>query len=280
MPAQKPPYKRPPWLTQIKEEAEGNSLGGFLLHVLGLVLLLILSVGLFFWVYLPLFTQHGEALTVPSVRGMALTEAEPFLRARDMRVEVADSSFSPEYPPMTVLSQRPAAGSQVKKGRMIYLTVNARRPPTVKVPNVLDISLKNAEQQLQSYGFRLGDIVYVPHPHSGRVLGMRHDSTDISADMLSKGFFLPKNTPIHLQVGDGIGEAAVKLPNLVGMPMDEAEIYLLGLGLHLSKLHWMPASKAPIGQVLQQKPGAGAMLPRNQGVEIWVSGKNPNDISK
>lgn len=275
MPAQKTPYKRPPWLNQIKEEVEKSTLGAFLLNSIGLALACLLAVALFFLVFLPLFTRHGEALTVPNVRGMALHEAEPHLRQRDMRVEVADSSFSPEYPPMAVLAQRPIEGSQVKRGRIIYLTVNARKAPTVKVPNILDISLKNAEQQLQSYGLALGQVKHVPHAHNGRVLAIYHDSTAITLQMLERGFFLPKNTPIHLEVGDGIGDDLVKLPNLTGMPMDEAEVYLLGIGLHLNKVHWMSQSSAPMHQVVQQRPSAGSMLPKNQGIEIWVSGTKP-----
>jgi beta-lactam-binding protein with PASTA domain len=203
---------------------------------------------------------------------MSLQEADSFLRTRDLRLYVADSSFSGEYGPSAVLLQNPKAGSKVKRNRVIYLTVNAKKAPLVKIPNIIDSSIKNAEQQLASFGLRMGEVRYAPHLQSGRVLAIWIDSTRISAAQVLAGYQLPKNSTISLEVGDGIGNAYIKLPSLVGMPVDEAEVYLLGIGLHVKALHYQPQSPKPIGQVVQQQPAAGVQLRRNQGVDLWVSG--------
>ena len=128
---------------------KSNTLGGLFLHlVLAAAVLIVLSV-LYFYAYLPHITNHGESITVPSVEGLPITKVEDFLADHDLRYEVNDSSYSAEYPPLTVLKQYPAAGAKVKENRKIFVSVNRKNPPTVKMPDLIDGSLTNAEAVLR-----------------------------------------------------------------------------------------------------------------------------------
>ena len=90
---------------------KANTLGGLFLHlILAAALVIVVSV-LYFYAYLPHITNHGESITVPSVEGLPITKVEEFLASHDLRYEVNDSSYSAEYPPLTVLKQYPAAGA-------------------------------------------------------------------------------------------------------------------------------------------------------------------------
>lgn len=110
----------------------------------GVVLLL-----LFFHFALPILTRHGQSLTVPHLKGMALDEVDGFLAQRSLRFQVTEEvAYDPEYPPMTVLQQYPQAGSSVKEGRKLYLTLNTKTPPQVAMPHLIDGSVRNAHMLL------------------------------------------------------------------------------------------------------------------------------------
>ena len=77
---------------------------------------LLITLG-FFYIYLPVTTNHGESLTVPDLEGMPMDKLDEFLVKRRLRYEVSDSSYSSRYEPLTVLSQFPGAGAKVKENQ-------------------------------------------------------------------------------------------------------------------------------------------------------------------
>ena len=89
------------------------------------------------------FTHNGK---------LKFTKVEEFLASHDLRYEVNDSSYSAEYPPLTVLKQYPAAGAKVKENRKIFVSVNRRNPPTVKMPDLID----GAALFLEQFDLHLG----------------------------------------------------------------------------------------------------------------------------
>ena len=91
----------------------------------------------YFYIYLPNSTNHGETITVPDLEGMDLGKIDEFLSGHDLRYEVSDSSYSDEFPPLTVLQQFPKPGSKVKENRKVYITINRVTPPTVPMPDLV-----------------------------------------------------------------------------------------------------------------------------------------------
>ena len=129
-----------------------------------LMISLIASIIFFiFYLYFPIITNHGDTITVPNLMGMKLEDLDEFLSDRDLRYDVLDdSSYSSEYPPFTVLQQNPTENEKVKENRKIYLTLNSSVPPKIKMPKIINGSVKNAQLILKSYDLKLGDISYVP----------------------------------------------------------------------------------------------------------------------
>ena len=121
-----------------------------------------------FYIYFPFKTNHGDTITVPNLIGMELNEIDEFLSDRDLRYEILDdSSYSSEYPPYTILQQNPSENEKVKENRKIYLTLNSSIPPKIKMPKIINGSVKNAQLILRSYDLKLGDITYVPGRNFG-----------------------------------------------------------------------------------------------------------------
>lgn len=209
-----------------------TSIKEVLIH-LGIVIALGVTIlVVFFYVYLPSVTNHGETVTVPDLEGIHIDDIDEFLTKRNLRYEVVrDSGFTEDYEPLTILKQYPDAGSKVKESRKIFLTLNALNPPKVKMPDLVDGSVKNAQLVLESYGLERGNIKYVPDLAQNAVLEQIYDG-----DNIEPGTYLPKGSQIDLVVGDGLGNTVLEVPDVKGMDLEEAEFIVIGSGLKVGSV--------------------------------------------
>src|SRR5688572_3258226 len=97
-------------------------------HLVIILVITALLLGVFFFVYLPATTNHGETITVPDVVGMPMEKLEDYLDERSLRFYVHDSSYHSDQKPFVVLTQYPPKGSKVKEDRKIYVTLNMKNP--------------------------------------------------------------------------------------------------------------------------------------------------------
>jgi len=112
---------------------------------------------------LDLYTHHGEAIPVPNVRHKAYDDARRILKNAGLKIEVSDTGYIKTLPPDCILEQSVEPGQKVKGGRIIYVTVNASKTPTLTIPDVIDnSSLREAMAKLTAMGFRLGEPQFVP----------------------------------------------------------------------------------------------------------------------
>ena len=76
-------------------------------------------------VFLNVVTQHNDERSVPDFTNLSVEEAEVMASKAGMRIDVTDSVFVKRMKRGAVYRQNPTAGSKVKKGRRIVLTINA-----------------------------------------------------------------------------------------------------------------------------------------------------------
>ena len=251
---------------------KANSVADVLKHVAIILVVAFMLLGFFFFVYLPTTTNHGETISVPKITGMTLPELEDYLDEQNLRYYVSDSSYNPGIKPFVILTQDPAPGAKVKENRKIYISVNMKNPPIIKMPKLIDGSLKNAQMILKSYDLMVGEIKYVPDLAQNAVLKQLVNGKEIKpGDPVAKG------STVDLVVGDGEGNTEFELPNVVGMPVDEASVLLVGQGLQIGSINYVQMAGKPQGAVVRQRPeaGNGAMIRVGQLVDIWVNGQEP-----
>lgn len=117
-------------------------------------------VGTLFW--LDHYTHHNQSYLVPNVKNQTLYEAEQALANQKLKSIVIDSSYVKGIPSGIILEQTPIAGSRVKEGRTVYLTITTNNVPLVKIPDLIDnSSLRQAEDKLKAIGFKLTEPEYV-----------------------------------------------------------------------------------------------------------------------
>lgn len=167
--------------------------------------------------FLSSFTEHGQSVDVPDFKGKNIAGLNNFIADKPFRYMITDSVFVNDKPKGTVLEQTPAPGFKVKENRTIYLTVNAMNPPKIKMPNLVDASLRQALSLLETYGLKPGKIEYKPDFAKNAVLEQHYKGKKIEA-----GKDLPHGATIDLVLGDGLGDEEVKVPFLVGLCRKDA----------------------------------------------------------
>lgn len=190
-----------------------------------IVSLFITLFGAYKWV--AFYTKHGQSVPVPVLKGLELTEATDLLDAQNFKYSI-DSIYTSLAEAGTVYEQEPEPGAAVKENRTIYLTVVSSTPPIVKLPDLVDVSLREATSILESYGLKIGQLIYKPDLAQNAVLGLVYNGKTVK-----KGFAIRKGATIDLIVGDGYGNIKVDIPNLSGLNYEEALFVLNASKLRL-----------------------------------------------
>ena len=238
--------------------------------VVGIAAVLIL---IFFYLYLPSTTNHGETITVPELVGMSFDDLEEYVTQRDLRYEIMeDSGYSEQYQPFTILSQNPKAGSKVKENRKIYLSLNAKVPPKVKMPNLINTDIQNARDILQAYGLKLGEIDLVPNIATNAVLAQKLNGEDIE-----EGTEVAKGSFIDLTIADGEGSQRFATPDFIGKTEDEVKFQIAASRLKLDVINYIKVDTLPRDQVYKQRPPVGSMIRSGSLIEIWINGDKPEE---
>lgn len=102
------------------------------------------------------YTHHGEGIEVPALVNMRADNARVLLIEKGLELMVADSGYNKRLPADCILAQSPGAGTKVKEGRVIYVTINSPSSPSFPIPDLIDnSSYREAEAKLTAIGFKL-----------------------------------------------------------------------------------------------------------------------------
>ena len=169
---------------------------------IGLMIAVAIIIGWLSMLWLDVWTRHGDTISVPAVRTLAYDKAISLLEAEGLKGIVADSVYDSRTAPGTVIEQNPKAGTIVKEGREVFLTIHAFSPKMVTLPSLSDISLRQARSILE--GLDITNIVErrVPSEFKDLVLAVRYKGARLQA-----GARVPVNARIELEVGEGVQES-------------------------------------------------------------------------
>lgn len=163
-------------------------------------------------VFLNVVTQHNREIEVPDFSNMSVAEAEYAAAQAGMRVEVTDSVFVKRMKRGAVYRQNPSAGSKVKEGRRVVLTINAMNAKKVTMPNLVGLSLRQAKAELLSRGLVLNRLVYVQDMATNNVLRQLKGNREIEP-----GTMIDSETAIDLVLGLNDLDNRTYVPDVTGL---------------------------------------------------------------
>lgn len=197
---------------------------------------------------LDLYTHHGRTIAVPDLEGLFEPDVRQIVRDARLRYVINDSVFDDTGVKGSILSQDPAPGTEVKKGRTIYLTMVAMMPEMVPMPNLIDLSLRQAISILTAYGLRSGQLDYRPDIARNAVLQQKYNQGSIEP-----GTLVAKGTAIDLVLGEGLGKNMVSVPMLLGKSREEAIRELHAATLNVGNEFFLDEEETGV-MVYQQQP--------------------------
>lgn len=235
-----------------------------LLFFAAFIILLLVCSRLFMRAY----THHGQSIPVPDFRQAKLKEVKKIANKNDLDYVIEDSAYNGDLPPGIVIDQNPRPNSQVKQNRTIYLVINSSTPPPVRMPDLIDNSLRQATLKLENMGLEVGEVTYVPDIAKA-VLEQHYNGKPIAPD--SQIF---KGEKIDLVVGDGFGNTTMQIPDLIGLSYAEAKITLRDYGLKVGEVNKTSSvSNADVAIVYEQVPSftSGKTLEMGQSIDLFLT---------
>lgn len=231
----------------------------------GVALILLFGAMLF----LNIGTQHNREIAVPDFYNMSVPEAEALAKEANVRIDVVDSVFVKRMAKGAVFKQNPLAGSMVKKGRRILLTINAHTMKTVEMPNVKGWSLRQATSVLQSRGLTLGKLIYVGG-----------EATDNVRDQsIAYGTKVETGTPVDLILELESKDCHTLVPKLEGVAYMTAVDAIHGNSLNVGKVicdtSVVTYNDSLRAVVYNQKPASQYKIRKGSPVTIYLT-KNPD----
>jgi eukaryotic-like serine/threonine-protein kinase len=196
--------------------------------------------------------QPSLGITLPDLTRRPAGAATGRLDELEIRYrEARDTSLT--VPKGSVIATRPDGGTVLKAGQVVTVVVSAGKP-RVQVPDVAGRRPEAAEDILAAANLKVRrERVFDDNIPGGRAVGTEPGS----------GSSVPWGSTVVLRISKG--PDLVEVPQVVGLPKEEAERRLAAAGLRARYVF-------PVGsRVVEQSPAPGEQAKRGSGVRLLLN---------
>jgi beta-lactam-binding protein with PASTA domain len=208
--------------------------------------------------------MHRHIIRLPDYTGLTMNDVNHDPLHNDLNFIIIDSVYDETKEKGSIVMQEPPPNSTVKKGRKIYLTTVALLPEKVIMPDLKELSLRQAVSLLQTYGLKTGDLQFVPSQFENAVLDQKY-----SGQPIEPGTMIVKGSSIDLVVGKR--GSKVPVPCLIGMTQEQAFTTVNQSSLNVGQLHFLDGNNPQHSRIYQQMPSCTTTVSLEMGtpVELW-----------
>jgi beta-lactam-binding protein with PASTA domain len=226
------------------------------------------------FLFLRIFTRHGQALSVPDLKGLSIEQADSVLTERNLRMQIVDSVYNINAERGSIIEQNPRPEFKVKENRTIFLTINAFNPEIIPMPNVVGVSLRQAGAIIQTAGLKIGRLTYVPDIAVNNVLQQKY-----RGNVIEEGDSIVKGSEVDLVLGRGLSNERTAAPDLVGMLFEDAKLRItnryLNLGAVIYDQSFETADDSAAAFVWKQRPVYDEedeiLINLGSSVDVWIT---------
>ncbi len=193
----------------------------------GIIILLLLTI-----IVLNIFTRHGRTYPVPNLSGLTVEQANELTNRGDFRLTISDSVYIDNRTRGVIVDQNPKPETDVKSKRRIFLTINAVIPVMVPMPNLIDLSNRQAKAILEQQGLRISKLSYAPDIAANSVLTQK-----IKGISVRPGTKVPRGSKVELVLGLG-SNPQTGVPLLIGQSTEEAQSRIFESSLNIGTVKY------------------------------------------
>jgi len=245
-----------------------ETFGGFVLKNVLIAIGVIVALSWITLFCVDFYTHHGEAEVVPDLRGSTVEEAQVILASKGLRVQVIDSVYVRGKKLGTIIEQNPSPNSNIKTNRPIYVKINSRFVRQVTLPELSDVSYRQADAMLQSIGLSVGSVEYAPSEYKDLVIQVK-----FHGGAVLPGTRIPEGSAVVLVVGSGEGNAEVQVPAIKGMSLEDATQAITTASFVVGAVEYdtTPAGDEAEYIIYRQRPAAGSSLSAGSKINLYLS---------
>ena len=211
------------------------------------------------------FTRHGEEFMVPDFVGMNYEDVVETYGG-DFTFILLDSIYVKNFPEGAVYQQNPAKDSKVKKGRNVYIIRTTIAPEIVAMPNLRNLSLRQAMVSLNMAGLKVDKLEFVNYFARNAVVEQK-----IKDVVVEPKEDVVKGTPVTLVVGLGHGDKTTNLPDLIGVSINDVKNQINNASLNVGMEIFIDDDDADNLYVSRMEPeySIERMVPLGSEVNVW-----------
>jgi len=235
---------------------------------------ILLTVILFFIVlqFIKVYSNHGDTYVLPDFSGKTISELEENGYDKLYEFIIIDSIFDSRNPKGSVAIQNPPAGSVVKQYRKVYVTLVAYSIEKVEMPDLIDLSLRQAVNSLRSKGLEVNELQYVEDFAGNAVLEQIY-----KAEVIEPGTIIEKGSGIDLVVGLGQDQLA-PVPFLIGLKLNQAKDAINKASFNVGNIYFLDEEDPEHSRVYRQGPSWDPERKLYKGNTIDISFRSDIDF--
>jgi penicillin-binding protein 1A len=200
-----------------------------------------------------LYISKGkETFNMPDLVGLDLDDAEEIIEDFGLILSSTVYDFSDEQPADIIFDQNPVPASKVSKSDTVTLYISKGENPQSTVPDVLQMTEEEAIEELKAQGFEIISVYYE---------GSTEEKDLVFSQTPVAGTLYEKTHEVIIKISLG-----VKVPNVIDMTREEAELELNELGFEVEIL----PDEETYGKVISQTPEADEYLNYGSIVTIEI----------
>lgn len=199
-------------------------------------------------------------LEAPDLKSLSINEASILIRNSNLKIRKMGEEYS-ELEKGKIYSQLPLAGKSIKKERLIKVWVSKGKN-SVTVPNFNGLDVLEAKVLAEQKGFKIKNIAYTPdQPKRNTVLATEPVAGSIMANKKEISFLVSSG-----QVND-----YVRMPDIIGLALEDAKEVLQNLQIYISDVEYMASDFLDSGIVVDVNISVNERVKKGSSVEIVIT---------
>ena len=230
--------------------------------IAGLGLAFILLAGISAYLTLALIIKSEDTVIVPSLEGKDVVYALELLTELELNTKVKGSEYTADIPKNYVVFQEPQPGAEIKKGRDVKIILS-KGPRTISMPNLLDLSLQQANIILEEHGICRRELSRTHH--------QKIENDHIIAQVPSPGTMISRGACVDLLISMGAQPKAFKMPELIGLTLEDALQSIEKVKLVIGEIKSSHYPNKPQNIIVKQTPTSGHRVIAASPVSLLIN---------
>ena len=203
-----------------------------------------------------------DLVAVPDVQGLPYEDGRNRFFGVGLLTELRSREFNEKIANGSIIDQFPEAGTMVKKGRRVAVTVS-RGSEVAVIPPLRQLTERQARLELRNSGFTVGRV--------RRNFSETHPLDEVIESFPPSGTAISRAMEVDLVVSRGPRPTHGEVPNVIGESLSEARKAVEEAGLRVGRVDYRNNPALVPGTVISQSAAPGSRIPLESAVDLVIS---------